>query len=301
MAAEGMEGIMFRFSATKKNLVAFVTLNKDRKACKNALILIPGLTEGFMSMAYTQRLSEEILALDCSLVQVNLSSSFNQFGFSSLERDCVELTELLRTLKERFAFARVAILGHSTGAQDTLYYLRYGELASTVDAAILQAAVSDRDSLLTEHYTADMIEEAMALKAAGKENKILTQFYADAPITASRFLSLVGRLTPDDMFSVDLNDTELVPILGQVRVPILLCFSSKDEYVPDKDAQRGFVDRMVSVLKRHNGCPVQMEYFEGDHGLSEERFYTPFVYSVVNFLGQVFTNSCSEVKISNKH
>ena len=286
--ADGVEGVMFRFSATKTNLVAFVTLNKDRSVCKNALILIPGLTEGFMSMAYTKRLSEEMLVIDCSLVQINLSSSFNQFGFSSLERDCLELTELLRALKERFAFSRVAILGHSTGAQDTVYYLRYGELASTVDAAILQGAVSDRDSLITEHYTPSMLEEATALKAAGNENRIMSQLYADAPITASRFLSLVGRLTPDDMFSVDLDDTELVAILGQVRVPILLCFSAGDEYVPDKDAQRRFADRMVNVLTRHNPCTVQMEYFEGNHGLSDVKFYAPFVTSVVTFLSQVF-------------
>lgn len=284
---DGVEGVMFRFSATKTNLVAFVTLNKDRKVCKNALILIPGLTEGFMSMAYTKHLSEEVLAIDYSLVQINLSSSFNQFGFSSLERDCLELTELLRALKERFAFTRVAILGHSTGAQDTVYYLRYGELASTVDAVILQSAVSDRDSLVTEHYTPSMVEEAAALKAAGNESKILSQFYAGAPITASRFLSLVGRLTPDDMFSVDLDDTELVPILGRVRVPILLCFSSGDEFVPDKDTQRRFADRMASVLTRHSPCTVQVEYFEGNHGLSEAKFYAPFVTSVVTFLSQV--------------
>ena len=285
--ADGVEGIMFRFSASKTNLVAFVTLKKDRKACRNALILIPGLTEGFMSMAYTQRLSEAILDLDCSLVQINLSSSFRQFGFSSLECDSLELTELLRTLKEKFSFGRVVILGHSTGAQDTLYYLRYGELASMVNAVILHSAVSDRDSLVTEPNTAAMTEEAMALKAAGRESRILTEFTAGSPITASRFLSLIGRLTPDDMFSVDLDDTELIPILGAVRVPIFLCFSAGDEYVPDKDAQRRFADRMVNVLKQYSGCRVQMEYFEGNHGLSEERFYTPFVSSVVNFLGQV--------------
>jgi len=42
------------------------------------------------------------------------------------------------------------------------------------------------------------------------------------------------------MFSVDLREDELEPILTPVRVPILLCFSEHDEYVPDKVGQKAF-------------------------------------------------------------
>ena len=54
----------------------------------------------------------------------------------------------------------------------------------------------------------------------------------------SRLLSLAGRLTEDDMFSTDLTEEELDPILNSVKIPIQLCFSENDEYVPDISAQK---------------------------------------------------------------
>ena len=63
---------------------------------------------------------------------------------------------------------------------------------------------------------------------------------------------MTGRLTDDDMFSTDLTESELDPILSSVKVPILLCFSENDEYVPDKAAQKELAQRMVNVLKRYS-------------------------------------------------
>ena len=281
-----MEGQMFRFGSTydagDRHLVGFVSVDSEHKTCKNVLILVPGLSDGFMSMAYTEYLSNELVKMDFSVVQVNLSSSFQQYGISSLKKDCQELTKLLAALKERYRFEKVIVLGHSTGAQDALYYMRYGEMASCVDGVVLQGAVSDREIIATFERTPHMLQEAKKLIAEGKHTTLLSERLEDAPITAERFLSLTGRLTDDDMFSTDLTEAELQPILSSVKVPILLCFSADDQYVPDKTAQKDFAQRMVAVLRK--SCQVECQYLPGEHGLAKPEHYQPFVNAVCQFL-----------------
>ena len=278
---------MFHYSEEDKNLVGFVSLNENRMVCSNALILVVGLTDGFMSLNYTEHLSSELIKINYSLVQVNLSSSFLQFGFNSLKSDCAELTKLVKKIKQLYRFQRVAMLGHSTGAQDALYFARHGEAADSLDAIIFQGAVSDRDYLpAMEEETPQMLKEAKKLKEEGKEDALLTEKLFGAPITAYRFLSLAGRLTDDDMFSVDLREDELEPILTPVRVPILLCFSERDEYVPDKVGQKAFALRMIKVLKK-NSPRVECRYFSGDHGLSKLEYYKPFVNCLCEFLSSL--------------
>ena len=275
---------MFRFSDDKSNLVSFVSLTKDdHEVCNNAVVLVPGLTDGVMSMKYTQLLSIELLKIDFSVVQVNLSSSFNQFGFSDLKTDCDELTQLMKFIKEKLNFNKIVFLGHSTGTQDALYFVRHSEASSLVDAIVLQAAVSDRESIHLEPNAAEMLDEAKKLKQEGKEDAFLTCKLAGAPITVSRFLSLAGRLTDDDMFSVDLSREELTPILSPVKVPISLCFSANDQYVIDKDAQRGVAEKMVQILKK-NSPKVDCKYFPGDHGLTKPEHFKPFVEHVCDFV-----------------
>ena len=279
---EPIEGLLFRFSEEDKNLLAFVSLNTERRFCSHVCVLVPGLSDGMMSMSYSSLLSEKLRDVDFSLAQVNLSSSFLQYGFGSLEQDCKELTLLVRVLKEK-GFQRIVLLGHSTGGQDVMYFMRYSPAASMVCAVMLQAAISDRDYISVTPELAVMEEEARELVSQGKGDQILVQRFEGDPITASRYLSLAGRLTADDMFSVDLTDAELRPILLPVCVPIFLCFSSDDEYVPFKEKQRELTARMVAILKEHSPA-VKCLYLPGDHGLSKPEFYQPFVDNVVNFL-----------------
>ena len=274
---------MFHYSEEDKNLVGFVSLKEDGTVCSNALVLVHGLTGGFMSLSYTEHLSSELLKINYSLVQANLSSSYLQFGFKSLKSDCADLTKLMKKIKELYSFQRVAMLGHSTGAQDALYFTRYGEAADSLDVVILQGAVSDHDYYATQKEIPQMRKEAEKLKEEGKENAILTERIYGAPITADRFLSLAGRLTDEDMFSVDLTEEELKPILSPVRVPILLCFSEHDENIPDKQGQKAYAGRMIDILK-NNSPRVECRYFPGDHGLSKMEYYEPFVNCVCEFL-----------------
>lgn len=285
---DAIPGLLMRFSTENKNLLAFISLNESGSVSSNALVYIPGLTDGMMAVSYLPPLHNALTKLDYSLVQINISSSYNQFGFNSLEQDKTELDELFQFLKKKYNFGKILACGHSTGCQDILYYLRYGSTPSLVDGVILQAAVSDRDGLVVMETTQPMIAEAKELVSQGRDQQLLSLRYDDvAPISAQRFLSLAGRLTPDDMFSVDLTEDELRPILSPVKVPILLCFSEEDEYVPDKTLQEQLAKRMVSVLKA-TSPQVELIYIpNADHSLSTN--YDKFIESVVKFV-KTFSN-----------
>lgn len=283
----GVEGRMFNFSKQDKNLVCLVSVGQSHELCTNALVLVPGQTDGFMSMAYSGSLSRELRTVDYSLVQVQISSSFMQFGFSNIQKDCEELTALVLYLKEQLNFKKIALLGHSTGAQDSVYFLRHSTMREHVGAVILQGAVGDRDIIHSNPAQLEMLEEAKKLREVGKEEAFLRSFLYDAPVTASRFLSLAERLSDEDMFSVDLTEDELRSIFGHIKVPVSLCFSSGDEYVTDQPAQRELAARLLRVLKTGGSHSVELNYYQGDHGLSEKTMYMPFVKDVVSFLKNI--------------
>ncbi|XP_011406884.1 PREDICTED: uncharacterized protein LOC105314416 [Amphimedon queenslandica] len=287
--SSGITGVLNRVNG---QLLSFVSVLPSSNAtaapnvCNNAVVLIPGLTDGMMSMCYTKSLNAALLSIDYSLVQLNLSSSFYQFGFQDLEQDKSDIQDILNFLKREYKFDKIILCGHSTGCQDILYLLRYGEVSRLIDGVILQGGVSDRDDILSTEDGPAMIAEAEKLKSENKAEYFVTYKHCDAPITASRLLSLAGRLTKDDMFSVDLTKEELAPILQPVTVPILIVYSSEDEYVPDKEGQRAFADRMVEVLKSTSPS-VQLEYIEGaDHGLSTGG--EAFVQLVTDFIKKQF-------------
>lgn len=277
---------MFHYSSEDKRLLGFVSLTSTKCVCSNALILIHGMTDGFMSLNYTEYLSRELLKIDYSLVQVNLSSSFYQFGVASLQSDCRELTQLVKYIKNEYNFKNIVFLGHSTGTQDSLFFAKHSEMSKLIDGFILQSAVSDRDIISTMENTPCMLEEARQLKAAGKVDSVLSERFDGAVITAGRYLSLAERLGDDDMFSIDLTKEEMEQIIPKVQVPISLCYSAEDEYVFDREGQRQMAMRLDDILKQ-SSQKVDMVYFSGDHGLSKPECYTPFVEYVCNFVSML--------------
>jgi len=61
---------------------------------KNHIIFIGGLTDGFMSLPYLEKLSSRLEDIHWSLIQVLLSSSYSGYGTSSLFKDVEELDVL---------------------------------------------------------------------------------------------------------------------------------------------------------------------------------------------------------------
>uniref|UniRef100_A0A7S4SG09 Phosphoribulokinase/uridine kinase domain-containing protein n=1 Tax=Alexandrium monilatum TaxID=311494 RepID=A0A7S4SG09_9DINO len=263
-----------------------------------ALVCIPGLTDGLMSMRYLPALADAMQREGWRVVQPVLSSSYSGWGLASLEQDAEEIDRLLDFLTAERGLAEFALLGHSTGCQDIVHYLRRGRRASDVIAAILQAPVSDREALLagsdegaaSAAELAGHREAAAALIAAGRGEEPMPRAAAlllgpPHVVTASRFASLTGRMTADDMFSSDLSDDELRERLGHIAVPTLVAVSADDEYVPEFVDSRALAGRMAdamaaSVLGRVQRLVVE----EGGHGLRRGGGAAAFVEATAAFL-----------------
>lgn len=153
-----VNGSLFTYSEEHR-LVAFGT-EKLKHGC---LIFIPGLTDGLLALGYLEDLISTLKGLSISFVQPVLRSSYYQYGISSLQtyflkffaflffsianvfyelctRDCEDIEALLLYLEKEFNYSQYFLMGHSTGCQDIVYFLKNSELAKKVkiSSCILQ-------------------------------------------------------------------------------------------------------------------------------------------------------------------
>ena len=127
-------------------------------------VFIGGLTDGPMSLCYLPALAAALEEKRWRLCQPTLSSAYLGFGVSDLDKDAEELDLVVdRILASASAIEKkkkkhaVALVGHSTGCQDIVHFLRRGRRRADIAAAVLQAPVSDREAMCMEHG-----EEAIA-------------------------------------------------------------------------------------------------------------------------------------------
>lgn len=104
-------GRIFQYE-TQKRYFAFEGASIESETC---LVLIPGLTDGPQSLAYTDKLAEMLNEINISLIQPILTSSYGGYGYSSLETDCAEVDVLVHHLVNEKGKKGVILLGHSTG------------------------------------------------------------------------------------------------------------------------------------------------------------------------------------------
>ncbi|WMV10395.1 hypothetical protein MTR67_003780 [Solanum verrucosum] len=146
--------------------------------------------------------------------------------------DAMELDQLISYLINKEDSEGVVLLGHSTGCQDIVYYMRTNAACSrAVRAAILQAPVSDREYKATLPDTASMIDLASNMISEGRESELMPrEANPDAPITAFRYHSLCAYNGEDDLFSSDFSDDQLKQKLGHMsNTPCQVIFSMGDE------------------------------------------------------------------------
>lgn len=254
-------GVMFKYGP-KPIQVAFKTGDY-----KQQVIFIGGLTDGFLATEYLEPLAIALDKEKWSLVQFLLSSSYSGYGISSLKQDAIELDQLINYLINKEDSEGVVLLGHSTGCQDIVYYMRTNAACSrAVRAAIFQAPVSDREYLATLPETAAMIDLASTMKSEGRASELMPrEANPDAPITASRYHSLCAYNGDDDMFSSDLSDDQLRMRLGHMsNTPCQVLFSMADEYVPEYVDKKALVDRLCKAM----GGAEKVEVEWGNHSLS---------------------------------
>ncbi|CAN6203393.1 unnamed protein product [Urochloa humidicola] len=256
-----LRGALFKYGP-KSAQVAFRTGDFNHQ-----VIFIGGLTDGLLATDYLEPLSLALEVEKWSLVQPLLSSSYTGYGISSLEQDALELDQLISYLINKENSEGVILLGHSTGCQDIVHYMRTNFACSkAVSGVILQAPVSDREYRATLPETAEMIDLAAKMISEGRGMDLMPrEANPDAPITAYRYHSLCSYMGDDDMFSSDLSEDQLRQRLGHMSTTqCQVIFSMGDEYVPEYVDKKALVDRLCRAL----GGAEKVEIEWGNHALS---------------------------------
>lgn len=123
--------------------------------------------------------------------------SYCQFGTGGLERDVEDLSELLTHLAEQRGAHTFALLGHSTGCQIIVQFLRSAAsapLRARVRVAVLQAPVSDREAAPASGVALEeLLPRARASVGRGEPGAIVHVLYGIAPLSAQRTLDLFER------------------------------------------------------------------------------------------------------------
>ncbi|GAA0139037.1 hypothetical protein LIER_00663 [Lithospermum erythrorhizon] len=269
-------GVMFKYGNNPIQ-VAFKTGDYRQQ-----VIFIGGLTDGFLATDYLEPLAIALDKEKWSLVQFLFSSSYTGYGTSSLKQDAMELDQLISYLINKEESEGVVLLGHSTGCQDIVHYMRTNAACSrAVRGAILQAPVSDREYKATLPETASMIDLAVKMISDGRGSELMPR-EADpcAPITAYRYHSLFAYNGDDDMFSSDLSEDQLKQRLGHMcTIPCQIIFSMGDEYVPDYVDKKALVNRLCTAI---GGAVEKVEIEWGNHSLSNR--VEEAVRAIINFV-----------------
>lgn len=171
-------------------------------------------------------------------------------------------------------------MGHSTGCQDIVHYLRQGRPSPLIDRAILQGPVSDRQHLATLPTTGKQLDFCEKNKHSPEE--WLPRALHDPPLTVERCLSLNGVNSIEDLFSSDLTDEQLQSIYGNIQTSILWICSNEDEYVPKEIRQdvQEFVRKKLA--DKNNSRFLLLE--KADHGVSDETVQIEMIEQIVRFI-----------------
>jgi Protein of unknown function (DUF1749) len=71
--------------------------------------------DGLGSVGYVYGLAGAMATFGWSLVHLQLSSSYSQYGFKMLETDAREIGLVIEYLRKDWRKQRIVLLGHSTG------------------------------------------------------------------------------------------------------------------------------------------------------------------------------------------
>jgi len=254
------------------------------------VILIGGLTDGLLSLSYAAPLGEALSKqYNVSLVQVLLSSSYSGFGCSSLEEDAQDLKKLLHYLHSKNPNVSLFLLGHSTGCQDIMWFLKHHHASckAPIVAGILQAPVSDREYFLPKDPSLNsLLDEVRSLCEQGKPNQLLSRRLLDVPITAYRLCSLLDRLGDDDFFSFDMTIEERKKAFGTLppSVSIYPVFGEKDEATIDNTSM---IPTLGEAFKQSS--PQIQKWFmikNANHSISDPHACKEFIDIVCKIVKQ---------------
>ena len=322
----------------ERNLVLFEYLptgesTRSSSVAANTLIFIGGLYDSFLSVPYVPVLASSIHQYgDWSLMEIQLSSSGLGWGTGDLNRDIEEIGKGVEYVHERVKTkhmdpatishgGKIVLMGHSTGSQDVLHYLSHKpeQERPSIDGAILQAAVSDREGLamlrggdkIAQHAYEECIRISLNSKLATSQSwshvlpPELTKRlgWPRIHVSCERFLSLTSPFSPirpenDDLFSSDLSDETLSRTFGSVgssgllkssyagRPLMLILLSAEDEYTPKTVNKKTLIDRWRLALEDgHAGMVSGSGVIAGaSHNVKEHPAQCDLINRVLDYL-----------------
>lgn len=267
----------------------------------NTLLFVGGLSDGIGSTPYLSDLAESLDKTSWSLFQPVLSSSYLGWGIGSLDKDVTEIGQCVDYIREyknaKYGAGKVVLIGHSTGSQDVLHYLHAtnptgaiptdAELTKrpSVDGAILQAPVSDREAMRNALKLGFMGRSPEKLQALYNELITLARQqtsqseapeallplhmtrelgYGPTALTSRRFLSLTSPDSPaspreDDLFSSDLSDARLRQTFGRAKdnglltSKLLVLVSGQDHSYADDLDKVAMIQRWKDATNANEG------------------------------------------------
>ncbi|KAL9112147.1 MAG: hypothetical protein Q9227_003524 [Pyrenula ochraceoflavens] len=253
--AAGVPGTVYIYEPSKK-LVLFE--HAHASAGIHSLLVVGGLGDGLTSLPFIAPLAQALQPTQWRVIEVQLSSSNVNWGLRNLRDDADELAVAVGFVRNLNRRGGIVLMGSSTGSQDVMTYLtsQNGDqplfelpVYPQIDGAVLQAPVSDKESLLWTNFPTgvedDSTDKGQALKhclGLAEEHHdqypLFRQFPQAYPklilpsretakldlgaeVTTERFLSLWGKSfgpgpTIDDIFSSDLSPAHLQRTFGQV-------------------------------------------------------------------------------------
>ena len=152
-----------------ETLTAFEFTSATGGSQPHSFVFVGGLGDGLATTSYLADVVQGLLPTEWSLFSPTLSSAYQGWGFSHLDRDTDEIAQCIRYIqdykKAKFGTSgKIVLMGHSTGSQSVLHYLSRPNPHTTkpafdpylehverpaVDGALMQAPVSDREAILS--------------------------------------------------------------------------------------------------------------------------------------------------------
>ena len=243
---------------------------------------------------------------------IALSSSYRQWGFSSLDEDVAEIAQFVKYFHALRPDGRMVLLGHSTGSQQCMHYLLSRLLPTPlprIDGVILQAGISDREALTSvlppsEYQKVCTLAQTLVDCGRGKDilpSSVTDCLFPSTPISARRWLSIASpgpsHEGQDDFFSSDFEDQRLQRTFGKLgslvsRISIL--FGGNDQYVPNTVDKSKLVERWHERIRQGGGVIDEGSGLVGgaSHTLKEGgKGLEDLLRKVVGFLQRLEGNS----------
>lgn len=196
------------------------------------------------------------------------STSFLMGEAHEIFTDCTDDIQGAVNLAKEKGAREIYLIGHSTGCQKSIYYLSQIKNQNNIKGVVLLCPLSDYADFIksVEPSEAKMLQSiAKKLIKEGKPHELIPLNLWPYMHDAQRFLSLYTPDSKEEIFCYSQKNKN-PKTFQKVRLPILVVFAEKDEYL----------DRPISKLikwfsEKSKAIKIDFSIIKGaDHGFSDK-------------------------------